>query len=104
MRRSSLEIVDGERPSRRAIARTPAPWACAIAISSRSTKHRYRSDTGAKQIGGIPPACRNHLDPTACDTPATPAASSLDTPPAIASQNRTRSSRRAAEGRPGDHI
>lgn len=55
-------------------------------------------------IGGSPPACRNHLVPTACDTPATAAASSLDTPPAIASQNRTRSSRRPADGRPGDHI
>jgi putative transposase len=55
-------------------------------------------------IGGIPPASRNHRVPTGCDTPATAAAPSLGTPRAIASQNRTRSSRRAADGRPGDHI
>ena len=56
LRRNSREIVDGDRPSRRAIARTPVPWPCAIAISSRSAQDRYRPDTGAKQIGGIPPA------------------------------------------------
>src|SRR5262249_58132030 len=55
-------------------------------------------------MGGIPPACRNHLEPTACDTPVPTAASSLDAPRAIASQNRTRSSRRAVDGLPGDHI
>ena len=43
-------------------------------------------------------ACRAH------DALVTPAASSLDTPRAIASQNRTRSSRHTVEGRPGDHI
>jgi hypothetical protein len=55
-------------------------------------------------MGAIPPACRNHLEPTACDTPVPTAASSLDAPRAIASQNRTRSSRRAVDGLPGDHI
>ena len=36
--------------------------------------------------------------------PAAAAASSLDHPAAIACQNRCRSSRRATDGRPGDHI
>ena len=53
---------------------------------------------------GIPPASRNHLVPTADAAPTPTAASSLDTPRAIASQNRTRSSRRDVDGRPGDHI
>src|SRR5690606_21475577 len=57
-----------------------------------------------KSSGGIPPASRNHLVPTAADTPASPAASSDDNPRAIPSQNRTRSSRRAVDGRPGDHC
>ena len=55
-------------------------------------------------MGGIPPNCRNHLVPTGCETPASLAASALDAPRAIASQNWTRSSRRAADGRPGDLI
>ena len=55
-------------------------------------------------MGGIPPAWRNHLDPTAGDSPASRAASSLDEPRAMACQNRTRSSRRAVDGRPGDRI
>src|SRR5512144_2521914 len=50
----------------------------------------------------MPPPSRNHLVPTAGDTPATAAASSVDTPRAIAAQNRCRSSRRATGGRPGD--
>jgi transposase InsO family protein len=57
LRRSSREIVDGERPIRRAISRTPSDWACKIAISSRSANDRRRPDTGASEIGGIPPAC-----------------------------------------------
>jgi transposase InsO family protein len=73
-------------------------------MSSRSENDRYRPDTGAKEIGGIPPPCRNHLEPTAGDTPACTAASWLDRPRAIASQKRTRSTRRAVDGRPGDHI
>jgi hypothetical protein len=39
-------------------------------------------------IDGIPPPSRNHLTPTAADTPASAAASSLDNPRAIAAQNR----------------
>src|SRR5215210_1390048 len=50
----------------------------------------------------MPPAPRNHRAPTAGDTPAPTAASSLEHPAAIAAQNRWRSSRRAAVGRPGD--
>jgi putative transposase len=50
----------------------------------------------------MPPAFRNHLVPTGCDTPAATAASSLLIPVAIASQNRRRSSRPAIGGRPGD--
>src|SRR4051794_194761 len=50
----------------------------------------------------MPPASRNHRVPTAGDTPAWPAASSLARPTAIAAQNRRRSSRRATPGRPGE--
>src|SRR5215211_1691388 len=50
----------------------------------------------------MPPAPRNHRAPTAGDTPSPTAASSLEHPAAIAAQNRWRSSRRAAVGRPGD--
>jgi hypothetical protein len=49
---------------------------------------------------GIPPPSRNHRTPTAADTPACTAASSLASPRAIASQNRCRCSRRPAVGRP----
>jgi putative transposase len=52
--------------------------------------------------GGMPPAFRNHLVPTGCDTPASSAASSLLRPLAIARQNLFCSSRPAADGRPGD--
>src|SRR5215212_9511674 len=52
----------------------------------------------------MPPPSRNHRVPTAWDTPHTTAASSLDTPSAIAFQNRCRCSRRATGGRPGDRI
>src|SRR5918994_6666056 len=52
----------------------------------------------------MPPPCRNHRAPTAGDTPPTTAASSLDSPRAIAFQNRCRCSRRATGGRPGDRI
>ena len=42
--------------------------------------------------------------PTAADTAAAAAASSLEHPAAIARQNRCRSSRRPTDGRPGDRI
>src|SRR6202011_2372763 len=50
----------------------------------------------------MPPAPRNHLTPTAGDTPASTAASSLERPEAIALQNCLQFSRWASGGRPGD--
>jgi hypothetical protein len=50
----------------------------------------------------MPPASRNHRVPTAGDTPASTAASSLERPAAIVAQNRRRSSCRPTEGRPGE--
>ncbi len=50
----------------------------------------------------MPPAFRNNLVPTACDTPAWSAASSLAMPAAIAAQKRRCSSRPATTGRPGE--
>jgi putative transposase len=50
----------------------------------------------------MPPAPRNRRVPTAGAIPTATAASSLECPAAIAAQNRTRSSRRVAGGRPGD--
>src|SRR5215213_3529623 len=106
LRRSSREIVDGARSSRRAISRTPCRCARQIAISSRSANDRERPDSGfadgARWDGGMPPALRNQRAPTAGDTPAPTAASSLEHPAATAAQNRWRSSRRATEGRPGE--
>ncbi|WP_413776941.1 transposase [Mesorhizobium sp. AR07] len=76
------------------------------AISSRSTNDRYRPESGFAEdlniAGGIPPAFRNHLVPTGCDTPASSAASSLLSPAAIARQNLICSSRPAKGGRPGE--
>ena len=106
LRRSSREIVEADRPSRRPISCMEWPCARRSAISSRSTNDRYRPESGCAEdlniAGGMPPACRNHLVPTGCDTPASTAASSLLIPTAIADQNRLRSSRPAAGGRPGD--
>src|SRR3954447_14363891 len=106
LRRSSREIVDGARSSRRAIWRTPCRCARQSAISSRSANDRERPDSGfddgARWDGGMPPALRNQRAPTAGDTPAPTAASSLEHPAAMAAQNRWRSSRRATEGRPGE--
>ncbi len=108
LRRSSRETVDPDLPSRRPISRTPQPCARRIASSSRSANDRYRPQRGfddePRIDGGMPPASRNHRAPTAGDTPAPTAASSLDRPAAIAIQNRRRSSRRATPGRPGDRT
>src|ERR1700730_16039591 len=77
-----------------------------MAISSRSANERQRPDGGfddcEKCVGGMPPAPRNHLTPTAGDTPASTAASSLERPEAIALQNCLQFSRWASGGRPGD--
>src|SRR4051812_10502206 len=106
LRRSSREIVDAARPSRRAVSRTPQPRARNSASSSRSANDRYRSDggfaDGANILGDMPPASRNQRAPTAGDTPTSIAAASLDRPTAIAAQNRRRLSRCATPGRPGD--
>src|SRR3954463_9682610 len=106
LRRSSREIVDAARPSRRAVSRTPQPRARNSASSSRSANDRYRSDggfaDGANILGDMPPASRNQRAPTAGDTPTSIAAASLDRPAAIAAQNRRRLSRCATPGRPGD--
>jgi hypothetical protein len=74
------------------------------AISSRSANDRLRPDSGPRATDGIPPPSRNHRTPTAADTPASTAASSLDSPRAIAAQNRWRCSLRPTGGRPGDRI
>jgi len=106
LRRNSREIVDGARANRRAISRTPSPWARQSATCSRSVNVRYRPDSGGAEgircDAGMPPASRNHRVPTAGDTPALTAASSLECPVAIAAQNRRCSSRRRTEGRPGE--
>ncbi|MCS3453927.1 hypothetical protein M2192_009434 [Bradyrhizobium elkanii USDA 61] len=106
LRRSSREIVEAARPRRRPISCMEWPCTLRSAISSRSTNERYRPESGLAEdlniAGGMPPAFRNHLVPTGCDTPASSAASSLLSPPAIARQNRFCSSRPAADGRPGD--
>jgi len=103
LRRSSREIVDGDLSSRRAISRSVISWALSSAISSRSGNHRYRPDGGTKESLDIPPPWRNQRFPTAGDTPQAAAASSLDSPSAILSQNRRSLSRRTG-GRPGDRI
>src|SRR3954451_23052894 len=103
LRRSSREIVDGERPISRAIARTPLPSARNRAISSRSAKHKYRHVSGSRSSVAIPPRSLNHRLPTAEETPTPCAASSLLRPSAIRFQNRSSISRRCA-GCPGDFI
>src|SRR4029450_8226187 len=81
---------------------------CNSAICSRSPSDKYRpvvgGDDGERCDGGMPPCSRNHFVPTACDTPAICAASSLEHPAAIACQNGRRSARCKTGGRPGDLI
>jgi hypothetical protein len=107
LRRSSREIVEAARPSRRATSRVEQPCTRRSAISSRSENNRYRPDSGFADgrniAGGMPPAFLNSLVPTACDIPAWSAASSLATPAAIAAQNRRCSSRATTTGRPGEN-
>ena len=106
LRRSSREIVDGARPRRRAISRTPRPPARHSALSSRSAKVSYRRESGLderdKWEGAIPPVSRNQRVPTGCDIPTAIAASSLERTSATSAQNRRRCSCRATGGRPGD--
>lgn len=53
---------------------------------------------------GRPRGWASERTPTTADTPASAAASTLDSPRAIAAQNRTRCSLRLAGGRPGERI
>jgi hypothetical protein len=106
LRLSSREIVEADRPRRRPISCMEWPCTLRSAISSRSPNDRYRPESGFAEnlniAGGIPPAFRNNLVPTGCDTPASSAASSLLSPAAIPRQNLLCSSRPATGGRPGD--
>ena len=52
----------------------------------------------------MPPASRNHLVPTADATPTATAASSLEAPLAISTQNLCRWSRCHPGGAPGERI
>ena len=76
--------------------------AATAAISSALCKNeRYRPESDFADLNiadGMPPAFRNHLVPTACDTPASTAASSLAMLAAIPAQNRRRSTRPATGG------
>jgi Cytochrome c oxidase caa3 assembly factor (Caa3_CtaG) len=56
LRRSSRLTVEGERPIRSAIIRTPWPAACPRAISSRSAKLRQRPLRFLPRRGLTPPA------------------------------------------------
>src|SRR6476661_4847251 len=107
LRRSSREIVEADRPSRRATACMEQPCARRSATSSRPANERYRLESGLADglniDGGIPSAFLNHRVPTACDTAAATAASSLAIPAAIAAQNRRFASRPVAGGRPGEN-
>src|SRR5665648_435193 len=103
LRRSSLEIVDGSRPTQRAISRTPAPCARSTAISTRSANDRYRPESRPNSNGDMPPPSRNHRLPAACDAPTSIPASSLVSPLAIKIQN-SRSTSRRSDGAPGDFI
>jgi len=88
------------------MARTLVPLAHSKAISSRSAKERPRffskGADGARCVGGIPPELRNQRVPTGAETPASTAASSLDSPSATARQNRHRFSRCQTGGLPGE--
>src|SRR5207237_8398722 len=71
-----------------------------------SANERYRPESGFAEdlniAGGMPPAFRNNLGPTASDNPALSAAFSLFNPAAIPRQNSSCSARPATGGRPSD--
>jgi hypothetical protein len=57
LRRSSRDTVYGERPSSRAIARTPRPVRRSVAIRRRSSKEKYRGPrSSSTTVGGGRPA------------------------------------------------
>jgi transposase InsO family protein len=96
----ALREIRGEAlPGRggRLCPRLAAPTSETSAVCGRNVYKRRLTDR-------IPPPARNHRTPTAGETPAAAAASSLDAPAATARQHRCRSSRRATDGRPGDRI
>src|SRR3982751_1110707 len=83
-------MVEGARPSRRAIERIDSPCEVPIMICSRSSwvrRGRLRPN-GSCIRGFTPPNLRTHLPPAVTDTPAARAASSVDIPSAVNSQNR----------------
>jgi hypothetical protein len=103
LRRSSREIVDGERSSCLAISYTRAPCARSSAISSRSSKHKYLHETSSSTNVAIPPRSQNHRTPAAVDTPTACAASTLLKPSLIRRQN-ARSMSRRCDACPGTFI
>jgi hypothetical protein len=104
LRRNSREIVEGARLSSRATARTDRPLAFSSAISSRSSKLRYRPVGSLNSTSGIPPASRNQREPTAGAMPTATAASSLVAPAATSDQNPFLCSRFQRRALPGDRI
>ena len=94
----------GAKPSSEWVSGCAALDERGFALTDRSVDQMLldqRWNTIARQPDDRPPA-RHQRVPTAGDTPATDAASSLVCPVVIAAQNRRRSSRCAAGGRPGD--
>ena len=86
-----------------AISRTPLSWTLSSAISSRSANDKYRPVGSSRLSGVIPPAWRNHRDPTGHDTP-TPADASTVVIPVVIRRQNSRCTARDGSGRPGDRI
>ena len=101
LRVKSRETVEGLRPMRRAISRTPTSWAQRSTISSRSANDRHLPEMGFDMNNGIPLRCRNQREPTTGDSPTASAAFSLVIPVAFCTQNSLSISRRC-EGAPGE--
>jgi hypothetical protein len=87
LRRSSREIVDGERPRRRAIARIVSPRARASAISSRSANDRQRPLRLRPRRGRTPPHAATQRVPCLRYVPTATAASAMNSPRCSAAQN-----------------
>lgn len=95
LRASSRETTDGQRPTARAISRTPSPPARINAIASRSSNvnGRRTRGPGLGRVGFTPPAPRNHLFPASFDAPSSTAALPGDIPDLTSPQNSARTSR-----------
>jgi hypothetical protein len=65
--------VEGARPIRSAIARTPSPSRCGVAIRWRSSSDRYRPDrtSSARRSGGSPPFSARQRYPVLRPMPTT---------------------------------